>query len=295
MKDQTKIWWKRLVYPHWFIKTLMVILTIILLVYSLGYPYANPVIAYFSYAFSAYTLAVVAIRTPVMVKYIKRKLHANKYSERVLSEPVLRAQISLYGSSGINILYALLKFAAGVYYRSVWLGAVAIYYIVLSLIRIGLVRKERKSFKITDEREQRLYELKSSHFCGCLMFLLNIAVTGLVIQMIWQNKYYEYPGFLIYAQAAYAFYCMSFAIVNFVKYRKMERPILSAAKVVSMACALMSILALQTAMLMQFGDEKMAFNRIMNVLTGSAVCIMVFVIAVWLVHKTRKEMRLLNE
>lgn len=288
-------WCRMLIFPHWIIKTLLVIVSAVLLIYSLGYQNANPIIAYSSYALSAYTLVVVCIKVPVLIKAVKKGLRANKYSNKYLSEPLLRAKISLYASSAISVLYAFFKFGAGIYYHSIWLGAIAVYYIVLSVIRFGLVRKDRMRLKMEDEREQRLYELKSGQFCGSLMFLLNIAVTGLVAQMIWQNKYYDYPGFMIYAQAAYTFYCLTIAIVNVVKYRKLERPILSAAKVVSMACALTSLLALQTAMLMQFGSDQMNYMRIMNLLTGTAVCFSVFVMAVWLVHTTKKEIRLLKK
>lgn len=76
-----------------------------------------------------------------------------------------------------------------------------------------------------------------------------------------------------------------------IKYRKMERPILSAAKVVSMSCALMSIFALQTAMLTQFGAEQADFIQLMNFLTGSVVCFAEFLLAIWLVHKTNKELK----
>ncbi len=154
MKKIQKQWWKPFVFPHWFIKFILVIASTILLIYSLGYSDTNPVIAYTSYALSAYTLVIVMLQVPAMVKY------------------------------------ALLKLIAGIYYRSIWLGAIAIYYITLSLIRMGLIRRERKCALFADAQKRRRFELKSSHFCGCLMFLLNIAVTGLVIQMIWQNKYY---------------------------------------------------------------------------------------------------------
>ena len=126
------------------------------------------------------------------------------------------------------------------------------------------------------------------------MFLLNIAISVLVALMIKQNKHYDYPGFLIYSQAAYAFYCMTIAIINLLKYRNMKRPILSASSIIFMSCALVSILALQTAMLMQFGSDETNFIRIMNSITGIVVCTSTFVLAIWLVHRTRKELHLLN-
>ena len=286
---------KRWLFPPLAIKIMLIPVSVLLLIYSLGFADTNSVVAYVSYLISAYTLTIVLMDIPRIVKWVKKKLYTNQYSGRYLSEPILRATISLYAGTAINVLYALFYLGTGIYYLSLWTIAIAVYYIVLSMMRYGLIRKDRKRIYIADEIEQRKYELSSSHFCGCLMFVLNIAVSGLVVQMIWQNKHYDYPGFLIYAQAAYAFYCLTRAIINVMKYRKMERPILSAAKVVSMSCALTSILTLQTAMLTQFGEGEEGFTRIMNSLTGGAVCFVVFCMAVWMVHVTRKELRLLKD
>ena len=289
-----KIKWKQFLFPHWFIIVAFVLISAVLLIYSLGYKNANPIIAYCSYVFSAYTLTIVVARMPAFIKRIKQGVHANKYSSRYVSEPELRAEVSLYIGNGMNVLYAIVHIITGIAYASVWSGTLAGYYIILSLIRSGLVKKDRMRLRIEDERERRLYELKSGYACGRLLFVLNLAVSALVVQMIWQNKYYDYPGFMVYAHAAYAFYSFIMALINMLKHRKLEKPIFSAAKVVSMSCALMSILALQTALLMQFGNGQAAFARLMNSLTGFAVCFNVFAMAVWLVHKTKKEIRLLK-
>lgn len=287
--------WKRvgkaLLFPNWGITWLLVVASVFLLGYAFGYEKPNPVITYVGYAISAYALTVAVAKMPSVIKKIRIGLYNNKYSGRYLSEPELRVEISLYAGLGINVIYAVLKFLAGIYFRSVWLGAVAVYYIILSLIRFGLVKRQRYSVKYEDFREQRIHGLKSYRLCGFLMFLLNIAVTALVVQMIWQNKSYSYPGFLIYAFAAYAFYCLGMAVKNMIKYRKMEQPILSAAKMISFACALISILACQTAMLTQFGDGQEDFARLMNSLTGGVVCLAIFAMAVWMIKRANDELK----
>lgn len=282
---------KILLFPHKALLVLFVLITIPLLIYSLGYPGANPIIVYASYFFSAYTLIVFVIQMALLIKWVKRGLYANRYSSRYLSEPMLRAKLSLYTGLGINILYAVFKFLAGLYYRSVWLGAIAVYYMILSVLRFGLVKRERYLAKQEESPEKRLYELKGYRFCGYLMFLLHIAVAGLVIQMIWQNKSYSYPGFLIYAFAAYAFYCFGIAMKNMIKYRKLEEPLLAAAKMISFACALTSILAMQTAMLTQFGNGQEFFARLMNSLTGTAVCLTVLLLSIRMVRRAGREIR----
>lgn len=286
---------KRLLFPHIIIVVLLVLLSVPLLVYSLGYEAANPIIAYMSYLISAYALTVVVARMPALAKRVKGSLYANRYSGRYLSEPQLRARISLYAGCGISIVYAVLKFLAGLYYGSLWLGAIAVYYVIISLIRYGLMKGDRYWQKNGDSVHRRLYGLKCYRFCGCLMFVLHVAVMALVVQVVWQNKSYSYPGFLIYASAAYTFYCLGIAVVNILKYRRMEQPILSAAKMLSFACALTSMLALQTAMMTQFGNNDGYFTRIMNSLTGGAVCLIVFALSIRMVRGANREIRRLKE
>ena len=127
------------------------------------------------------------------------------------------------------------------------------------------------------------------------MFALNIAVSGLVVQLIGKNETYEYPGLLIYVFATYSFYCIGIAFYNMAKHRKLHTPILAAAKMLSFACALMSILATQTAMLTQFGDGQENFARVMNAITGSAVCLLIFGLAVWMVLRANKELKRMGE
>jgi len=297
MKDK-KWWrmikWKKALFPHWFVIVSFILISTVLLIYSLGYKEANPIIAYFSYAFSAYTLTIFVARMPRIIKKIKIGLYKNKYSNIYLSEAEVRAKTSLYVGNGVNVLYSVVHLVTGILYSSVWSYALAGYYVVLSLIRSSLVRKDRVRLTIDNNKERRLYELKSGCSCGRLLFLLNMAVSVLVVQMIWKNQYYDYPGFMVYAHAAYAFYSFIMTLISMIKQRKLEQPIYSAAKVVSMSCALMSILALQTALLMQFGDGQTEFIQFMNSLTGFAVCFNIFAMAVWLVHKTKKEIRMLE-
>lgn len=286
---------KKLFFVHWAIATVLVVISAALLIYAFLIPGANPIVTYVGYFISAYTLVVVCLKMPVVFGGAKRGLYANRYSGRYLTDAKLRAEISLYAGLGVSFFYAVFKMVAGIYYHSVWLGALAMYYIILSAMRFALVKKYRDNIQHENEREQRLFGLRSYRFCGILMFLLNIAVTGLVGQLIWTNESYEYPGFLIYAFAGYSFYCIGIAVRNMAKHRKLETPILAAAKMLSFACALMSILATQTAMLTQFGDGQETFAQIMNAMTGSVVCLLIFGLAVWMVRRANRELKGMGE
>ena len=124
------------------------------------------------------------------------------------------------------------------------------------------------------------------------MLLLNAAVTVMVVQMVWQNRGYSYPGYVIYVSAAYTFYRLTMAIVRAVKNRKDHSPVFAAAGVMDLCAALMSIFALQTAMFSSFGGDMTAENRfLMNTLTGTGVSILVLCAAVVMIVRATKAVR----
>ena len=85
---------------------------------------------------------------------------------------------------------------------------------------------------------------------------------------------------------------MILMVMNVVKYRKYRSPVMSAAKVVSLAAALVSMLSLETAMLTQFGstDSEMS-RRIMTACTGAGVCTIILAMAVCMIYHATRELK----
>lgn len=55
--------------------------------------------------------------------------------------------------------------------------------------------------------------------------------------------------------ALYTFYITTTAIIDIIKYRKYNSPVMSISKVIKLAAALVSMLFLETAMFAQFGAD----------------------------------------
>ena len=114
--------------------------------------------------------------------------------------------------------------------------------------------------------------------------------------MVYSNRGFEYQGMLIYVMAAYTFYITTVAIVNIVKYRKYNSPILSMTKVISLASALISMLALETAMLSQFGgDTTPEFRRMMIIATGAGISATIVLMSGYVIVRNTLEIRKLKE
>lgn len=257
-----------------------------LMIYVLAERINGP-LAYFSYAVSAYALTIVLTGTFHIVRSVRRMIKRHPMGRRLTEDIKFRAELSLYVGFAINLLYIVLKMASGIYYRSLWFITLAIYYALLAVMRLTLLYPRRRADKIAELRRYRL--------CGVMLLMMNLALTGIVIFMVHQNRGYEYPGMLIYAMAAYSFYAVTIAVVNVIKFRKHGSSILSAAKAINLVAALVSILSLETAMLAQFGsDDDLAFRRTMTGATGGGVCVIVLGMAVYMIAKSTKNIRQMN-
>jgi len=242
--------------------------------------------AYIVYTLTFYSYTVFAIKVPKLAAKIKALVYKNKFGNRYMTDISYRTKISLYTSLSFNLLYAALKLIAGIYYASFWYGADALYFIVLSLARFMLLRHVRK------EDDDLITEIKKYRFCGILLFILNATLIGVVYQVVNHDMGYHYPGILIYAAAAYTFYCLTLAIINIIKYRKLNSPVLSAIKVINFSKALVAIFALMTAMLISFGaEESETFKSLMKSLTGGGVCFLIFVMAAFMVVRANKAIK----
>lgn len=282
--------WMRLLRPHPAILIPLVIAAAALLIYVFVNGLEETYLAYVAYPLSAYALVAGVLAAIPGAKNAKRFARENRYISAYMADRERRLRISLQTGLIINVAYAVLKFGTGVYLRSPWFGAVGIYYMVLSVIRFLLVRGNRKLMQIRDPRVKHRRAWGSYRVTALLVLLLNITMTGMVVQMIWHNEAFAYPGLLIYASAAYTFYRLTMAIISTVRYRSAENPILSAAKYIDMCVSLMSLYALQSAMIVTFSGSEY-FRLTMNSITGFVVCAWVVLIGVYMLVQAHKKGR----
>ena len=101
---------------------------------------------------------------------------------------------------------------------------------------------------------------------------------------------------LIYVMAMYTFYIITTAIIDMVKYRKYNSPVMSISKIIKLASALFSMLFLETAMFSQFGEENsLEMQRIMIMATGAGISVIVVAMAVYIIIRSTKEIKKLEE
>ena len=173
-----------------------------------------------------------------------------------------------------NIAFATYHLVMGVITSSWWLLTLGSYYLVLSVVRFVVLRSKSKERFI-------------AKFTGWMLILLSIPLAGTVILSVVRDRGHELHMIVMIAMAVYAFTKITLATIKFIKTRRSTSATLIALRNISFADAFVSIFALQRSMLVSFEGMRESEIVIMNATLGSAVCVIVFLLGVYLLRNKK--------
>ena len=254
----------------------------------LGYVFLGVMIITVSYSIYGIIKILPAIQERAM-----KWSETRPFWNRLFTEYGFRAIIFSIGSFTINIAFAVYNGTIAVIISSIWFGALAAYYVMLIVLRGGiLIYHARRRNAIKNGQTEEVIYLRDTKVygnCGILLVLLPIALSFAILQMVRTNDSFVHTGITIYAFAVYAFYKISMAIYNFIKTRRTQEMTVRASKNINLADAFVSILALQTAMFHEFGAGMGDFNiGTMNAVTGAVVCALTAAIGIFMIITTSR-------
>lgn len=259
--------------------------TILLLLAFLYLDEQHP-LRFLAYLFSAYTCLITCIRAYLCFQQCHDFLMQKPLIQRYRQDVAFHTHISLMTSLGINLCYVMLKLVSGIRNHSVWLITLAIYYAILAIMRFMLLYHSHHY----DFGKNLISEYRKSRQCGIMLLMMNVVLSGITIMAIKDQEAFHYPGYFIYVMALYTFYQVIGAIINLVRYRHFPSPVINAVKVINMAAALVSLLALETAMLEAFSQEQtLFFNQLMTGLTGALVCLIILCSSLMMIRQATKQ------
>lgn len=262
-------------------------MAIVLATLKLEYPLN--IIQYSCYALSAlglvYLIYTLILFAPKLKQKIKNFLMKFKLTNKMLNEYDFRTIIFASCSLMFGLAYAGFNLTIAILERSIWFGALAGYYSLLALMRAFVVfyhvSKKRHN---ENELEQKWREQKTYKRTGIMLILLPVAMSCFVVQMVVENKSFVHAGLMIYVSATYAFYKIIMAIINLIKSKnKTSDYTIKAVRSINFADALVSILALQSAMLKEFSGDLNA--GLYNAITGAVVCVLTVVLGLYMIFK----------
>ena len=172
----------------------------------------------------------------------------------------------------INLAYAFYNAAIGFYTHSWWFVTLFLYFSVLSVTRFSLLRIKNKS------AEDFSLELFAEKFTGIMFIILSVSLIGTVILSVIDNHGTKYNEIVMITIALYVFIKMTLAVINLIKARKNDSPVIKTLRGISFADAFVSVFSLQRSMLVSFGGMDEKDIKLFNTLTGSGVCIIIFLL-----------------
>ena len=287
-----KKFWKAIIFPHLAVIILFLPFSISLLVFSLIYLKPTAIVSIISYLLAFYMLIVLCFRIPKMISFFKTLKKENKFIQKWFSDVHLRMNVSLYGSLVWNGAFAILQLGLGFYHGSLWFYSMSAYYMLLAIMRFFLL-KHTRAYKVNKEE---FIETKKYTLCGWLLLVMNLALAIIIFFIVYWNKTFIYSDIITITLATYTFMTFTFAIINCVKYRKYNSPIYSAAKIITLISACVSMLTLETTMLTTFGTQNSEmFRQIMLACTGTVVTIFTIAMAIIMIIRGTKKLRSLKQ
>lgn len=155
-----------------------------------------------------------------------------------------------------------------------WLLTVGVYYCILSVMRYVVISKKQKEHIL-------------AKFTGWMLIILSIPLCGTVVLSVFSDTGRKFHMILMIAIATYAFTKITLATVRFIKSRYSSSPTIVTLRNISFADAFVSIFSLQRSMLVSFDGMTETEILLMNTLTGTGVCIIVFLLGLNLLRKIK--------
>ena len=167
----------------------------------------------------------------------------------------------------VNAAYAVGNLLVGFSGLSWWFITLGIYYIILSTMRLTVIIMS-----------QKVRSGVASKYVGVMLMITAIPLLGIVFLCFVREAGNRFHEIIMIAMAAYAFTKITLAIINLIKVRRTSSEVERSLRNISLADALVSIASLQRSMLVSFGNMAEADIRLFNVLTGSGVSVIIFLL-----------------
>ncbi|WP_249311783.1 hypothetical protein [Congzhengia minquanensis] len=184
----------------------------------------------------------------------------------------------------VNSLYALGNFALGIWSKSYWFLTMGAYNLILAIMRVSVVLSNKKN-------EKNISEIFIQRFIGIMIILLGCILCGSVYLSINFDVAHKFHEIIMITIATYTFTKITLAIINYVKRSKFNSHIISTIRCIALCDATASLYSLQKSMLVSFEGMTVNDIRLMNILTGASVVIIVVVLGVLLIKKSKKEIK----
>ena len=184
---------------------------------------------------------------------------------------------SPYTSLTLNAIYALGNCIIGLLAHSWWFITVGAYYCVLTANRYSVLQIKRKA------NGDFAAELFARRITGILLVVLSFCIVGVNILSAVQDRGTAFHEIVMITIATYTFIKITIAMIGMAKSKHSPSPTVKTLRNISLADACVSIYTMQRSMLVSFPGMKSEEILSLNIITGTAVWIIVLLLGINLI------------
>lgn len=210
---------------------------------------------------------------------------ASKIGKAVISSQHSRILLSAVIGLIDNIFYALYHCILGILNLSLWFIAMCAFYIILAAMRFSAVLCGYRSYS-KGLAETEYFVMKLS---GILLTVLSFVLAAILYISLSQNLAVKYDTIVMITIATYTFYKITLAVIQAIKHHGNPSPLLTVIRRIRYAETAASLLTLQRSMLVSFGSMEREAIQQMNIITGTVVCLFIWILGISMTIKGRKK------
>lgn len=190
---------------------------------------------------------------------------------------VLKFARNPYISLVLNFAYAVGNCIVGFLGSSWWFITIGAYYTILATTRFSILQVKRKA------NGHYYTECFARRITGILLVVLSFCIIGVNILSALRDRGADFHKVVMIAIATYTFTKITVAIIGMVNAKRTISPAIKTLCNISLADACVSIYTMQRSMLVSFPGMGAVEIKLFNILTGTAVWIIVLFLGINLI------------
>lgn len=189
-----------------------------------------------------------------------------------------------FTSLALNFAYAVGNCVLGFLAHSWWFITVGAYYAVLTTTRFSVLQIRHKAKGNYD------IELFARRITGVLLVVLSVCIVGVNILSALTERGTAFHEIVMITIATYTFTKITTAIIGMVKARHTTSTVIKTLRNISLADACVSICTMQRSMLVSFPGMDAESIQLLNIITGTAVWLVVLFLGINLIGGKKVDM-----
>lgn len=230
-----------------------------------------------------------------MIKCLRKLIHKNEIADLLIESYDFRTVVFSAFSFIGNVAYAIFNIVVYGLTDSLWCGAMALYHIMLVVLRGYVLFAYYKGRKTStkSEEEKILLEIKRYRFCGIVFISLTLCLSAMIMHIVRADKVFDYEIYVIYTVAGFTLYQIVISIVNYIKVQSSDSYAVRSLRCINLTTALVSLISLQAIALDTFSHHvNIPFG---NALTGFIVCGLIVANGVSIIVKSTTMIRKIKQ